>query len=238
MTATTQNKVYGYCRISTAKQSIDRQIRNILAYDSTTIIYQEAFTGTKLNERKEFTKLLKRVKEGDTIIFDSVSRMSRNADDGIKLYLELFDKGINLVFLKEHHIDTDTYKSALQNNIKMTGDDVDYILKGINEYLKRLATKQIKLAFEQSEKEVADLQQRTKEGIETARLNGKQIGQRQGAKLNVKKKSPCKDIILKHNKDFNGNLNDSETMKLAGISRNTFYKYKAELIEEINSNEL
>ena len=238
MTATTQNKVYGYCRISTAKQSIDRQIRNILAYDSTTIIYQEAFTGTKLNERKEFTKLLKRVKEGDTIIFDSVSRMSRNADDGIKLYLELFDKGINLVFLKEHHIDTDTYKSALQNNIKMTGDDVDYILKGINEYLKKLATKQIKLAFEQSEKEVADLQQRTKEGIQTARLNGKQIGQRQGAKLNVKKKSPCKDIILKHNKDFNGNLNDSETMKLAGISRNTFYKYKRELTEEINSNEL
>lgn len=107
-----------------------------------------------------------------------------------------------------------------------------------NEYLKRLATKQIKLAFEQSEKEVEDLHQRTKEGIQTARLNGKQIGQRQGAKLNVKKKSPCKDIILKHNKDFNGNLNDSETMKLAGISRNTFYKYKAELIEEINSNEL
>ena len=238
MTATTQNKVYGYCRISTAKQSIDRQIRNILAYDSTTIIYQEAFTGTKLNERKEFTKLLKRVKEGDTIIFDSVSRMSRNADDGIKLYLELFDKGINLVFLKEHHIDTDTYKSALQNNIKMTGDDVDYILKGINEYLKKLATKQIKLAFEQSEKEVADLQQRTKEGIQTARLNGKQIGQRQGAKLNVKKKSPCKEIILKHNKDFNGMLNDTETMKLAAISRNTYYKYKRELTEEINSNKL
>lgn len=229
MTATTQNKVYGYCRISTAKQSIERQIRNITAYDSTAIIYQEAFSGTKLNERKEFTKLLKRVQQGDTIIFDSVSRMSRNADDGIKLYLELFDKGINLVFLKEHHIDTDTYKSALHNNIKMTGDDVDYILKGVNEYLKRLATKQIKLAFEQSEKEVTDLQQRTKEGIETARLNGKQIGQRQGAKLNIKKKSPCKDIILKHSKDFNGSLNDSECIKLTGLSRNTYYKYKKEL---------
>lgn len=238
MTATTQNKVYGYCRISTAKQSIERQIRNITAYDSTAIIYQEAFSGTKLNERKEFTKLLKRVQQGDTIIFDSVSRMSRNADDGIKLYLELFDKGINLVFLKEHHIDTDTYKSALQNNIKMTGDDVDYILKGINEYLKRLATKQIKLAFAQSEKEVEDLHQRTKEGIETARLNGKQIGQRQGAKLNVKKAQPAKEIILKHNKDFNGNLNDTETIKLAGISRNTYYKYKKQLTEEINSNEL
>lgn len=237
MTATTQNKVYGYCRISTAKQSIERQIRNIIEYDSTAIIYQEAFTGTKLYERKEFTKLLKRVKQGDTIIFDSVSRMSRNADDGIKLYLELFDKGINLVFLKEHHIDTDTYKSALSNSIELTGDDVDDILIGVNSYLKKLATKQIRLAFEQSQKEVDYLHTRTSEGIQTAREKGKQIGQRQGAKLNVKKAKPAKEIILKHNKDFNGNLNDTETMKLASISRNTYYKYKRELTEEINSTE-
>lgn len=236
MTAT-QGKVYGYCRISTAKQSIERQIRNITAYDNTAVIYQEAFTGTKIYERKEFAKLLKKVKQGDTIIFDSVSRMSRNADDGIKLYLELFDKGINLVFLKEHHIDTDTYKSALSNNIQMTGDDVDYILQGINEYLKRLATKQILLAFQQSEKEVEDLHQRTKEGIQTAKAHGKQIGQREGAKLTVKKAQPAKEIIRKHNKDFGGNLNDTETMKLAGISRGTFYKYKREIVEEWSENQ-
>lgn len=221
--------IYGYCRISTAKQSIERQIRNILAYDSTSIVYQEAFTGTKLYERKEFTKLLKRVKQGDTIIFDSVSRMSRNADDGIKLYLELFDKGINLVFLKEHHIDTDTYKSALSNSIELTGDDVDDILMGVNSYLKKLATKQIRLAFEQSQKEVDYLHTRTSEGIQTARDNGKQIGQRQGAKLNVKKAKPAKEIILKHSKDFNGGLNDAECIKLTGLSRNTYYKYKREL---------
>ncbi len=226
--------IYGYCRISTAKQSIERQIRNILAYDSTAIVYQEAFTGTKLYERKEFTKLLKRVKQGDTIIFDSVSRMSRNADDGIKLYLELFDKGINLVFLKEHHIDTDTYKSALSNSIELTGDDGDDILMGVNSYLKKLATKQIRLAFEQSQKEVDDLHKRTSEGIDTARKNGKQIGQRQGAKLNVKKAKPAKEIILKHSKDFNGSLNDADCMKLTGLSRNTYYKYKKELKNQNN----
>lgn len=226
--------VYGYARISRPTQNITRQVRNILKIYPDSKIYQEAFTGTKLYERKEFDKLLKRVNQGDTIIFDSVSRMSRNADDGIKLYLDLFDKGINLVFLKEHHIDTDTYKSALSNSIKMTGDDVDEILKGINSYLKRLATKQIRLAFEQAEKEVTDLHQRTKEGIQTARDNGKQIGQRQGAKLNIKKKAPAKEIILKHNKDFNGSLNDMECIKLTGLSRNTFYKYKKELRNQQN----
>lgn len=228
------NKIFGYCRISTKKQNIERQIRNILALFPDAIIYQEAFTGTKLYERKEFNKMLKQVKRGDTIVFDSVSRMSRNADDGISLYLDLYDKGINLVFIKESYINTDTYKSALNNNIALTGDDVDDILKGVNSYLKKLATKQIRLAFEQSEKEVNDLHKRTSEGIETARSNGKQIGQKKGVKLKIKKKQPCKNIILKHSKDFRGTLNDNECMKLTGLSRNTYYKYKKELTIELN----
>lgn len=228
--------IYGYARISTAKQSIDRQIRNILKLFPAAIIYQEAFTGTKLYERKEFEKLIKRVKPGDTIVFDSVSRMSRNADDGIELYLKLYDMGVNLVFLKERHIDTDTYKSALSNTIKMTGDDVDCILEGINIYLKRLATKQIRIAFEQAQKEVDDLHQRTSEGIETARKNGKQIGQKAGAKLNVKKKAPAMAIIEKHSRDFRGTLSDSEVMKLTGLSRNTYYKYKKELANQFLEN--
>ena len=132
------NKIYGYCRISTPKQSIDRQIRNIISAYPTAIIYKEVYTGRKLYERKEFEKLLHKISFGDTIVFDSVSRMSRNADDGIELYLELYDKGINLVFLKESYINTDTYKSALSNNIELTGDDVDDILIGVNSYLKKL----------------------------------------------------------------------------------------------------
>ena len=221
-------KIYGYCRISQRKQSIERQIRNIKReYDGVTII-QEAYTGTTIN-RKEWNKLLKLVKEGDTIVFDSVSRMSRNAEEGFKTYEELYQKGINLVFLKEPHINTDTYKAALANNIELTGGNIDYILEGVNKYLMALAKEQIRLAFEQSEKEVEDLHQRTKEGIETARLNGKQIGQVKGTKLVTKKSIAAKEVILKHSKDFNGSLSDIEVMKLTGLSRNTYYKYKGEL---------
>lgn len=227
------NRIYGYCRISTPKQSIERQIRNILALHPTAIIHQEVYTGKKLYERKEFEKLLGKVKPGDTIVFDSVSRMSRNADDGIELYLDLYDKGINLVFLKESYINTDTYKSALSNSIELTGDDVDDILIGVNSYLKKLATKQIRLAFEQAEKEVTDLAQRTSEGIETARLNGKQIGQKPGRKLHIKKAGPAKEKIQKYSKDFEGTLTDKDVIKLIGISRVTYYKYKKELTEEV-----
>lgn len=224
---------YGYARISTKKQSIERQIRNILDYNKETVIYQEQYTGTKVSGRKEFNKLLKVVKEGDTIIFDSVSRMSRNAQEGTELYFELYNKGVELVFLKESYINTSTYKKALNNNIELTNTSVDSILKGVNEYLMTLAKEQIRIAFEQSEKEVKDLQERTKEGIETARREGKQIGQVEGAKLNVKKSVKAKEQIIKYSKDFKGNLTDVEVMKLVGLARNTYYKYKKELREQL-----
>lgn len=219
---------YGYTRISKPKQSIDRQIRNIKAAFPNAVIIQEVYTRTSLN-RKEWIKLYNKVKSGDTIIFDSVSRMSGNAVDGFAAYEALYNKGVNLVFLKEPHINTDTYKAALEKNIALTGNSVDYILEGVNKYLMALAKEQIRLAFEQSEKEVQDLHQRTKEGIETARLNGKQIGQKQGAKLDTKKSKAAKEIIKRYSKDFDGQLEDQAVIKLAEISRNTYYKYKREL---------
>ena len=88
--------IYGYCRISTPKQSIERQVRNILAVYPSAKIVKETYTGTKFQGRKALEKILKRVKANDTIVFDSVSRMSRTADEGFKLYQELFEKNINL----------------------------------------------------------------------------------------------------------------------------------------------
>ncbi len=226
------SKIYGYCRISTKSQSIERQIRNIKDLYSNAIIVEEAFTGTKIEGRNKFNDLLSKIKPGDIIVFDSVSRMSRNSDEGFKLYEELYNKGIELVFIKEPHINTATYKQAMTTNVPMTNTTVDFILEGINKYLLALAKEQIKLAFIQSEKEVKDLQQRTKEGIETARLNGKQIGQVKGTKLTTKKSIQAKEQIKKYSKDFNGSLKDIEVMKLIGISRNSFYKYKKELLED------
>ena len=161
--------------------------------------------------------------------------MSRNAESGFQIYQELYDKGVELVFLKEPHINTATYKKALSNNIEMTGTKTDIILKAINEYLMELAKEQIQLAFEQSEKEVSDLHQRTKEGIETARRNGKQIGRKQGAVVTTKKSVKAKQEILKHSKDFGGTLTDVDCMRMIGIARNTYYRYKAELKSTIAS---
>lgn len=248
--------VYGYCRISTNKQNIERQVRNITEQYPNAIIIKEQFTGKKTN-RPKFNELLKIIKDGDTIVFDSVSRMSRNSKDGIKLYQELMSKNINLVFIKEPHINTDTYKNALQSamQIPMTGTLVDCILEGVNEYMRRLAETQIEYAFQSAQAEVDELAQRTKEGLLTAKLDGKRVGNEKGTKLTTQKSIKVKEIISKYNKAFNGTLTDEETIALikgskyeyvnpngvieeksiTGLSRGTYYKYKAEIQAEIET---
>lgn len=223
--------IYGYCRISHRTQIITRQIENILKEFPDARIYKEIYTGTT-NERKEWIKLKKVVKSGDTIIFDSVSRMSRNADEGISDYMILLEKDINLVFLKEQYINTEVYNEQIKENEKLATDDTDLnetIMRGIREYLKRLATRQIKIAFDQAEKEVQDLRQRTREGMRVAKAMGKVAGRKEGTRIETKKSIEMKEKIRKLSKDFNGNLKDTEVMELLGIARNTYYKYKKEL---------
>lgn len=224
---------YGYARVSTPNQNMDRQIRNIYSMCPDAIIYKEIYTRMSFYGRKEWNRLMKLVKPGDTIYFDSVSRMSGNEEEGFSLYEELYNKKVNLVFYNEPHINTETYRKALETQIELTGTNVDFILEGVNRYLMALAKEQIRLAFQQSEKEVMDLRQRTKEGVETARLNGKQIGLAKGSKLTTKKSIEAKKVIKKHHKDFGGSLSSEETWKLAGISKTAFYKYREELEAEI-----
>ena len=231
----TKNRIYGYCRVSTQSQRIERQVSNITNAYPGAIIIQEKYTGTKIQGRKEFEKLLKALAPGDTLVFDSVSRMSRNAEEGVELYEDLLDKGINLVFLKEPYINTDTYKTQLADRIELTGSDEDILFHAINQYMKKLARKQVVIAFEQAEKEVQDLRKRTSEGMIQAKLKGARIGAEKGAKLTTKKSVMAKELIKKHSKDFYGTLKDTEVIKLTVINRNTHYKYKKELTIELNN---
>ena len=82
--------IYGYCRVSTTHQRITRQVNNILNIEPKATIIKEFFTGTT-QSRPQWEKLLKQLRSGDTIIFDSVSRMSRNSDEGFKDYKYLYE---------------------------------------------------------------------------------------------------------------------------------------------------
>ena len=233
--------VYGYARISTAKQDITRQVRNILTVDSAAKIYQEVFTGTKTTGRNELKKLLKAVKSGDVIIFDSVSRMSRNADEGYEVYMNLYEQGVDLMFLNEPYVDTKFFREKLKYSIgkvetgdKKTDKLINAVSDALTEYTKELAKESIRIAFEQAQKEVDDLSERTKQGLVTAKLNGKTLGRVKGAKVNTKKSDACKKKILQHSKAFGGTLSDKDLIAMLGIDKNTYYKYKKELMRDSN----
>lgn len=233
--------VFGYCRISTQKQRIERQISNIKAQYPDAIIYEEAYTGTKIS-RPQFDKMIDRAEKLTakgtqvTIVFDEVSRMSRNAAEGFELYQKLFNEHIDLIFLKEPHICTSVFRDAMSTDaVQMTGTDVDLILEGVNKYMMRLAERQIELAFQTAQHEVDYLHQRTREGIEKARQAGKQIGRKEGSSFTTKKSIEAKEVIRQHSKSFGGSLDDEECRKLAGIARGTYYKYKSEIRAEFEA---
>jgi len=228
--------IYGYCRVSTKHQRITRQVTNITELYPEATLIKEFYTGTT-QSRPLWDKLMKQIHIGDTIVFDSVSRMSRNADEGFKDYKTLYEAGISLVFINEPLINTSIFDSTKNNLLEIsvqTGNvAVDNYFKGnitlINNLLMSLAEEQIKTAFDQSQKEVTDLHSRISQGIREAKKNGSQIGLTKGTTLVTNKSIECKEIIKKHATDFGGTLNDTEVMTLCKLSRNSYYKYKREL---------
>lgn len=238
--------IYGYVRISTQKQSMQRQINNIKKRYPNAVIIQEIYTGTKL-DRPKWNKLFAAVQKNPNclIVFDEVSRMSRDADEGYELYMKLYDMGISLEFIKEPHINTDTYRQALDSAIRIdisSGDSaadklISSVIEALNEFMKAKVKQDIRLAFNQAEKEVEYLHQRTREGIATARLNGKQIGRKPETVIITQKSIKAKEIIKKFSKSFNGTLKDIDVIKLAGITPNSYYKYKRELKETLENQE-
>ena len=222
--------VYGYARISTMKQSIQRQIDNIKSIYPNAVIITEEYTGTKM-DRPNWNKLVKNLTPGDTIVFDEVSRMSRNATEGFDTYKLLYDMGINLVFLKESTLNTENFRATQQ--IASVGNEIaDLYIETTNKVLMILAEQQIKKAFETAQHEVDFLHKRTSEGIAVARAKGKQIGRTTGTKVETKKAKASKEKIKALSKEFNGTNTDLEVIAILGLARNTYYKYKAELKAE------
>lgn len=249
--------IYGYCRVSTRTQNIDRQISNIRNSYPEAIIFVEDGISGRTFKRPEWEKLYRKLKPGDTVVFDDVSRMSRNANEGFKLYEELYYKDIELVFLAQPQVNTSVYRDARKKQLEVDlhsgSEPIDRFGNGmfqlVNKLLWDLAEEQIRLSFDKAEDYVVHNSRRTKGGLEEAKRRGKRLGQKPGNKLKIKKEKPIKDLIRKYSRDFEGSNTDSEVMGIlatktititdewgkeravpAKLARNTYYKYKAEML--------
>ncbi|RGY64539.1 recombinase family protein [Fusobacterium ulcerans] len=223
--------LYAYCRVSTKDQKLERQEKNIKEYYKERledlIFFEEKFTGTT-SDRPEWKKLIKIAREGDTIIFDSVSRMSRDGEEGYNDYLTLWKRKINLIFLNEQYLNTEIFNSQIEIYDRIKNIEIDDtfspLIKGIVETLKNILRKQIKVAFEQAEKERDDIVKRITEG---QKLTIRKMGRPKRKIPEVLKNEIIDGYINSRKKDIKYFINNYK------ISRKTFYNYIDEIKKEV-----
>ncbi len=162
--------VFGYARVSTAEQSLDLQLDALLKEGvEQKNIYTDKVSSTK-EERKSLAKLLKYVRDGDTIMVWKLDRLARSLIHFTKLMSELDEKGVKFKSITEPFIDT-TEKSSHSEFI-------------IN----------IFAALAQLERDI--IIERTKAGLESARHRGKVLGAPKGiSKKNQQKAVLCEEYF-------------------------------------------
>ena len=240
-----EKMIVGYARVSTPKQKLRRQIDNLKDAYPDIVVISEVYTGSTDN-RPKWKKLMRQCRSGivGKLVFDEVSRFSRNAEEAIEEYKELYNLGIELEFLKEPHINSKIYRDASERKIEIATEGMDNetaqlintVIGGLNDYLLSVAEKQIYLAFEHAQKERELLSQRTSEGLKKAKLMGSKVGRQPGQKLVTKKAKRAKRIIRKHYKVLGGELTATQCFTLAQITKSTFYRYLEEMREEDKAN--
>ena len=237
----TQQQIIGYARVSTPTQKLSRQIDNLKKAYPDIVIIQETYSG-KTQNRPKWQKLLRQCRAGNVskLVFDEVSRFSRNAEEAIKEYKELYELGIELEFIKEPHINSEVYRQASQRqiNVDTSAMDIDTahllntVIEGFNDYLLAVAEKQIRLAFERAQAERELLSKRTSEGLKQAKLMGSKVGRQKGEKLETRKKKRAIKIIRQHYKLLGGELTATQCFLLCQVTKSTFYRYINEMREE------
>lgn len=212
------SNIYSYMRISTKestdKQSFNRQEKGLKAYASNNNIeyllnFKDNCSGSTF-KRTEWIKLEKLLQEGDTVVFKEISRFTRQAEEGYKKYMELMNKGINLIFIDNPTISTDYIK-----NLTRVAKEQDLVAKtALESTIKLLLI--VELDRVQKEREI--IVKRIKQGIEASE-------KKSGRKFNSldKMTDELRADIFKFMNDRN--IKQVDLMDKHSISRNTLKKY-------------
>lgn len=197
--------LYGYARVSTAEQSLKRQIKELEARGiDKKNIYKEFATGKDFKDRIEYQKLLDICSVGDTIVFTSLDRFSRNVKETVK-QLEILEKrGLKAIFLKEN-ISTE--------------------MKGVAELI-------ISIFSWVAEQERITLLERQKRGYEALERNDKgRLISKKGTLIGGKEKvfSNQQLNMLKEYKEGKSTYNLTQLAKILEVSRPTIYKKLKEI---------
>ncbi len=226
-------KEFGYCSSGCTRPQFDRQIDSINRNYPKAIIIKEVYSKTE-TDRTELNKLLSQLEKDDTLIMYSMDRLSREPDKLVSYYKELAQKGVKLIFINQPYMNTDVYQSVYEEMVSRVPASEESIIAGS---LQRLLEEQIRRILEKSWKDLQQHRKQMRESFEQAKMEEKKVGRVQGKRYESRKSFMVKELIKKYNQNYNGSLNDIQTMEqirsdMGTISRNTYYKYKKELAED------
>lgn len=210
--------LYGYARVSSKEQNLDRQITALLdAGVEERNIFKEKKSGKNFQDREEYQKLLNVLNVGDTIILTELDRLGRNMQEIEKEYQRLVvGRGCNLKFLKEDFLST-----TFTGDNPLFKDVVQPILLKLMGYM---AEKEREKTLQRQRDAYNNMQKDAKGRLITKA--GKVIGrQARYETLKEDEKKLIKDWI-------NGKISCLRVSKILTISRPTLYKIKKEYLEE------
>ncbi|MGI6091107.1 MAG: recombinase family protein [Saccharofermentanales bacterium] len=126
--------IFGYARVSTDQQSLDRQIKILQQYNCDKI-YQEKVSGVA-KTRKELDMLLEVLREGDVLVVESFSRLARSLKDLLNIVSKLESRGVAIISDKEK-FDMTTSTGKLMFNVfaALAEFERDLIIERTNEGL-------------------------------------------------------------------------------------------------------
>ena len=210
--------LYGYARVSSREQSLDRQITALLdAGVSERNIFKEKKSGKNF-KREEYQNLLNTLKIGDTLIITELDRLGRNMAEVEREYTRItVDRGCYIKIIKEDFLST----SELAEN-KIYKDMIQPILLKVISYMAQREREKI---LERQQMAYNSMQLDEK-GRMISNRTGKVIGrQARYETLKEDEKKLIKDWI-------NGKISCLRVSKILTISRPTLYKIKKEYLEE------
>ncbi|MCE5544362.1 recombinase family protein [Staphylococcus pseudintermedius] len=184
--------IIGYARVSTVGQNLDNQIEQ-LEVQGATKIYKEQVTATNTKQRIELKAMIEHVRNGDIVVVTKIDRLARSISDLNKIVSTLNSKGVSVKFLKEQM----TFEAENNNSL----NTLLFNILG---------------SFAQFERDL--IVERTSEGRERAKANGKKFGR----KPSSTKKDINKAIELYKKRDENS-LSVSDILKMTGVKKSTFY---------------
>ena len=222
--------IFAYMRISTKEdremQKFSRQEVAIDRYAdennlNITLKLKEDESGKTFAGRTEWARMESLLHSGDTVIIKDISRFSRNVNEGIEKYLELMEKGIDLVFLDNFTIST-SYTRNLLDIAKREKEEGEHLMSEVQTFLIRIL---LIAELERAEKERTTLIQRIKDGIRASdKTQGRKVGQLD--KLTPELKTDIEEYLT------NRTITQTELLKKHEISRNTLKKYIERIKEE------